>query len=118
VTLVPLDATNDVPATRGFIDRLRARPTTPPAAYVTALLAAQEDFVASGQYFFWDPFAAATMLDGRLAGFVERRLGVDLTPGPNNGALMVMNDGPAIRVAVSGDAAMFERTLLDTLGPA
>jgi pyrimidine-specific ribonucleoside hydrolase len=116
--LVALDATSDVPVTLGFVDRLRARPKTSASTYVGNLLAGQDEFVRSGQYFFWDPFAAATAIDHRLAGFVERGLDVDLRPGGPNGSLVVVDGDPRVSVAVSADANAFEQSLLDTLSPA
>ena len=115
--LVALDATSDVPITRGLVDRLRARPKTAASVYVGDLLAHQDDFIRSGQYFFWDPFAAATAIDHSLAGFVERGLDVDLRPGGPNGSLLAVDGAPRVSLAVSANANAFEQSLLDTLSP-
>src|SRR6185369_4531545 len=96
-----------------FVERLRARATTPAATYVADLLTAQDDFVRSGNYFFWDPLAAASAMDGRLAGFVDRRLAVEV--GPDGGRVVGAEDGGMVRLAVSADADAFERLMIETL---
>jgi inosine-uridine nucleoside N-ribohydrolase len=118
VTLVALDACGDVPVTVSFIDRLRVRAMSPSGAYVVNLLTAQDEFVRSGGYFFWDPLAAAIAIDGRLAGFLDRRLGVDVATGGPSGRVVARADGGLVRLAVSADAAGFERSLLETLSGA
>jgi pyrimidine-specific ribonucleoside hydrolase len=57
VTLVPLDATNAVPITSFFVDVLGRHLGTPAAEAVHDLIA-DDPFLVSGQYFFWDPLAA------------------------------------------------------------
>ena len=116
--LVALDATSDVPVTLGFVDRAARAPKTAASTYVGNLLAGQDDFVRSGQYFFWDPFAAATAIDHSLAGFVERGLDVDFARAMPNGSLVAMDGEPQVQRRSSANANAFEQSLLDTLSPA
>ena len=52
VTLVPLDATNYVPLTMDFYKRLERDRTTSVAEFVYRVLAAREENVRSGRYYF------------------------------------------------------------------
>ena len=65
ITLIPLDATNKVPLTRKFIDRLGRQPS------IAAQLASQSWQLVAGQegaeqYYFWDTLTAAAMWDRLL----------------------------------------------------
>jgi pyrimidine-specific ribonucleoside hydrolase len=72
VTLVPLDATNEVPVTPEFVARLDAEQATPEAEFVAALLAANAESIAAGDYYFWDPLAAAVLGDPGLVTLTPR----------------------------------------------
>ena len=67
ITLVPLDATNDAPVNLDFYRNLEANHSTPEAEFVYRILTDQLDFIASGGYSFWDPLAAALLVDESLA---------------------------------------------------
>jgi inosine-uridine nucleoside N-ribohydrolase len=107
VELVPLDATNDVPAT------IFVRAALEPAHYATRAAGVAWDlFNATGLYaggsYFWDPLAAAAVVDPGLIRLADARVRVgadgELLPGAN-----------AIRVALGADRARFERAFLDVL---
>ncbi|HNS51920.1 MAG TPA: nucleoside hydrolase [Anaerolineae bacterium] len=115
VTLVPLDATGDVPVTSGFYKRLKRDRGTPAAEFVYRVLTQQEAKIRAGGYSFWDPFAAAVAVDGSLATFAEVRLSVIEEEGPESGRTAAGDAGQPVRVAVGADAAGFETLFLDGL---
>jgi pyrimidine-specific ribonucleoside hydrolase len=114
VTLVPLDATNSVLVTTGFVARLEGRCTTASASFVYDLLRSNRVFVESGDYFFWDPMAAAILTDEGLATFQEIGLRV-VENGSESGRTLRVDNSAKVRVAVKADGARFEELFLDTL---
>ena len=72
IRLVPLDATNKVPLTRSFVDRFR-RETLGPDATVVGNWYAQLVKPELGEYFHWDPMAAALALRPELCRRLETR---------------------------------------------
>ena len=113
VTLVPLDATNDVPVTPQFVDRLNAEMTTPEAEFVAALLANNAESIESGSYFFWDPLAAAVMSDPSLVTLTPRDVTVVDIPGaPDDGRTKPIANGSEILVATAPDGEALEATLI------
>jgi inosine-uridine nucleoside N-ribohydrolase len=115
ITLVPLDATNSVPLTMDFFKRLEKDRTTSVAEFVYRVLAAQEENVRSGYYYFWDPLAAAIATEDELGVFQEKRLVVVQEEGPESGRTMESQDGSLIRVAVGADRERFETLFLDAV---
>ena len=114
VALIALDATNDAPIDRAAADEVRAAVAAPGGRFVADLLDAQADFVATGEYFFWDPLAAVALTDPRIAGFLRERLDVVAT-GDESGRVVRSPLGGEVSIAVSADAAAFRRTFLQVL---
>jgi pyrimidine-specific ribonucleoside hydrolase len=113
ITLVPLDATNQVPVTPRFAEEHTA--ATPEAEFVLAVV----NIVAQyGDFYFWDPLGAAIATDDSLATLEERHLVVTTDEGAESGRLVDSEQGSAIRVAVDADAARFETLFMDTLNQA
>lgn len=115
VTLVPLDATNHAKATPAFLDRLAADRTTPSAQFAYEALAARRGELESGFYYFWDPLAAATLVDATLTTFEERPLDVVVDEGPESGRIIPADGGRADRFATTADGPRFEQLFLDAL---
>jgi pyrimidine-specific ribonucleoside hydrolase len=115
VTLVPLDATNHVPATMDFFNRLKANQQTDEAKFVFDVLNAQKDFVASGGYYFWDPLTASVLVDESLATFETRALTVITAEGPESGRLAAAEAGAKVRYATTADPSRFEAQFLEAL---
>jgi pyrimidine-specific ribonucleoside hydrolase len=67
VTLVPLDATEDVPFTAYFVEALERHRGTPVADAVAAVIRANEPIFTQGSYQFWDTLATALVVDPSLA---------------------------------------------------
>jgi len=115
VTLVPLDATNHAPVTTAFADRLAGDVVTPQAAFCSDVLTQLSDSIASGGYYFWDPFAAAVLTDESLGSFGSRALAVVTDEGPESGRVISSENGPLTRFATSADVHRFEQLFLDTV---
>jgi inosine-uridine nucleoside N-ribohydrolase len=117
VTLVPLDATNHVPVTTNFIERLKDDRQTPEARFVYDVLSQTQyyDFVKSGTYYFWDPLAAALLTDNSLAAFETRTVTVIEEEGNHSGQTQASESGASVRMAGDVDAKRFEQLFLDTL---
>ena len=109
VTLVPLDATNQVPVTAFLADALARYHYATPAATVASELVAATDMASGGSY-HWDPLAAVTLTRPALVRTAPRRL--DVT---GDGRTIAAADGAAVEVVTSVDRAGFEQELLSTL---
>ncbi len=86
VVLVGLDATNAVPVTPEFVERLNAEKASPAADFVALLMENNAESIASGGYYFWDPLAAVVMADNELVTRTPRNVTVIDRPGdPEDG---------------------------------
>ncbi len=112
VTMVPLDATDDLPVTKAWFDELAAHRTTVAANAVHDLFAASRPFDLG--FFFWDEFAAAVAFDETVATFDERSIVVEVA-GSEQGQTRIDPDGTSVRVALTASTEQFERQLLTTL---
>ncbi len=113
ITLVPLDATNEVPVTPEFVAQLDAEKSTPEAEFVAALLANNAESIASGSYYFWDPLAAVVMSDPSLVTLTPRDVTVIDIPGaPDDGRTKPVANGSEILVATAPDGDALEASLI------
>jgi inosine-uridine nucleoside N-ribohydrolase len=115
ITLVALDATNEVPVTVEFMEKLEAAQDTPEAQFIYQALSGNMESIESGGYFFWDPLAAMVMSDPELVTLTTRTVTVVDVPGPEDGRTKPVGNGPQIQVATDPDAAMFEQLFIDRL---
>jgi inosine-uridine nucleoside N-ribohydrolase len=119
VVLVGLDASSRAPVDQAFLDLLAGNTHTTAAGLVATLLAGNPQ-VASGEAYFWDPLAAAAVLDEGLLTTEVARIDVVTEEGVDSGRTRRDADGSRVTVAVDADADAFERLLvrtLDGLGP-
>jgi len=114
ITLVPLDATNQVKITDDFYRHLQAGHLTPEATWIFDLFTRERGYFQANDY-FWDQLAAAVLTDESLVTFEDDTLCVVEEEGPQSGQTQVVTGCPNIRVAVSVNAARFEQVFLDTL---
>ena len=114
ITLVPLDATNDVPFTRGFYERLRADALTRPAVFTYNLIYLNPWWLDGGMY-WWDTLTAAAALDTSLITVRDANLDVITDEGPEIGRVVESPAGSPTRVAVAADARHFEALFLAVL---
>ncbi|MEO6351172.1 MAG: nucleoside hydrolase [Candidatus Limnocylindrales bacterium] len=115
VTLVPLDATNEVPITAAFADSLKTSADSESAEFVSQVLTQRMPFILDGGYDFWDPFAAAVLVDEGLTSFQSASLTVETVEGPDSGRIIEVASGPEVRFAASANRHEFEQELLTTL---
>ncbi|HEY4640060.1 MAG TPA: nucleoside hydrolase [Thermoanaerobaculia bacterium] len=117
-TLVPLDASDHVPLNLPFYDRLQQRHTTPQAAFIYQVLTADIPFVQSGTFFFWDPLAAATLVDPTVTSGKTLKLRVvqELDEEADHSAQLVEDpSGAPIDVMLDANADAFYDLFLDTI---
>jgi len=115
IVLIPLDATDDVPVTRGFYKSLDKNRNTPAAKLVYEMLTANLDFVDSGGFQFWDSLTSATFTDQSIVTFKELNLMIVEEEGPESGRTKQDSNGAKIKVAVSADQNKFEQLFLTVL---
>ena len=117
-TLVPLDASNHVPLNLAFYDRIQQRHATPQAAFVYQALTADIPFVQSGDFFFWDPLAAAVLTDPGVASGKTLKLRVvqELDEeADRSGQLVEDPNGASIDVMLDANADGFYDLFLDVI---
>jgi pyrimidine-specific ribonucleoside hydrolase len=115
ITLVPLDATNTVPVTEAFITRLENDRSTSVAEFVYRVLNAQEEFIRTGSYYFWDPLAAGIATDQGLGSFQELSLIVVEEEGAESGRTLESENGVVVLVALNAYQERFEVLFLDAV---
>lgn len=145
ITLVPLDATNKVPLTDAFVARTQQSQKTPTESFVARIFQKIKASTTNGEYFHWDPLAAAVSVRPELCDKMQQiRLTVVASPGQDSGpdqampqesfpftsgmgtrrfALDEQAAGATIRSAEGGlidvcqhvDAAAFEAEFIDTI---
>jgi purine nucleosidase len=113
ITLVALDATNHVPLTAAFLDRLAAHPAA------AAQIAAQSWRLVVKQlggepYYFWDTLTAAALLEPSLVRTERLKIRV-ITSGASQGRTVEDARGTAIDVALDADREKVERMFLTIL---
>ena len=112
---MPLDATNHAPLTMDFYRRLEADRSTPEAEFVHQVLSQMQDFINSGDYYFWDPLAAPVAVDESLATCHPETLKVIEEGGPESGRTLAAADGGTVGVCTEAHGATFEEEFLNTL---
>ena len=73
ITLVPLDATYQLPVTQDIAKLFRERATTPEARFLEAVFEHEMDLIKAGIYYFWDPMAASAVVDRDIMQFEQRK---------------------------------------------
>jgi inosine-uridine nucleoside N-ribohydrolase len=109
ITLVPLDATNDVPLNTAVAERLGRSPS---AAFVRRLITS---FPPPLPYYFWDELAAAVLVEPTVGRYATKRLTVIEREGPESGRTVRAAHGARVRVTIAADRARFERSFTSTL---
>jgi pyrimidine-specific ribonucleoside hydrolase len=107
VTLVPLDATNYVPADLNSYRVLQANRRTPEAEFVYQVLSKRMDAILAGYNSFWDPLSAAIAVDESIASIKDGNVLVITDEGPHSGATRLVARGAPVRYAKSADAERF-----------
>ena len=116
IYLTALNATDFVPITFDFSDRLAADNTTVATATVVTILADPDvqGFMRQGLMYWWDPLNAAAAISGHLVTYDRTRLTV-VQSGAEAGRTVVDPRGAQIRLGVAADAQAFEDHFLAML---
>lgn len=113
--LVDMSGADEIPVACGRETSLQGGHTSPEATFIFDLLTGMYGFIKSGGYYFWDPLAAAVMVDESLATLQTRRIMIVEDEGPESGRTKSVDDGFEVIVAVSADGPRFEDIFLDTI---
>ena len=99
ITLVPLDATNDVPVPVGYGETLAGAEQ---AAAISRLSSYVDDFpaVTSGFYYFWDELAATVITNPEVVATETATIAVS-TSGPDGGRTIRDNEGYTVTLATA-----------------
>ena len=92
IMLIPLDLTNTVPLNWEIYHLFESNKNTPLNDFLFHLIQLNKKFMASGQWYFWDPMAAVLMLNSTFFSCHEAKL-VVLPSGPKKteGRVLVDN---------------------------
>jgi purine nucleosidase len=116
ISLTALNATDFVPITFEFADRLAADNTTVATATVVTILADPDvrEFMRQGLMYWWDPLNAAAAITGRFVTYEPIRLSV-VQSGAEAGRTVVDPRGARVDLGVAADAQAFEDHFLAML---
>ncbi len=110
ITLIPLDATNEVPTTEEFRTRLESVMQTPEAEIVHQLVRPE-----MGGY-FWDQLAAVALTNSSVVTFESHYIEVLIDDENQTGwTQSIAQDPPNTQVAVHADAELFEDLFIETI---
>ena len=115
VTLVPLDATNDVPFTQYFADVLERNLRTSEAEAAFALISTNKDLFLSDGYSFWDTLATALVFQPDLATWDKTPVSVTASTGAVGWTARDDRTSPVLFANGVPDPLAFEREYLTTL---
>jgi inosine-uridine nucleoside N-ribohydrolase len=113
VTLVPLDATNDIPVPADIVAQLEPDHTAAGADIMYELYA-RNPYLSTPGNFLWDPLAALTLTVPDLATWADAAVTVTTT-GTQAGRIVRADGGRAIRFASGADAGRSYAALLAAL---
>jgi inosine-uridine nucleoside N-ribohydrolase len=116
VTLVPLDATDDVPFTTFFVDALAEHAGSPEARAAQRIILANEPIFTGPGYSFWDTLATALVFRPELATWDEAPVMVTASQDAGAGWIDRWDEGVPVRFAREvPDPLAFEREYLSVL---
>ena len=113
ITLVGLDATDDVPVPADIVDQLAADHAAA-GADIAYEMYARTPFLAGSGNSYWDPLAAITLTDPSVAGWEDVALTMQPS-GRDAGRLVRDPSGRPARVAMSADPDAFMPAFLGAL---
>lgn len=113
ITLVPLDATNDVPSAIFTLQALDHYHQTRAAQAVYDMYQADPSLY-DGFTYFWDALAAAVVVEPELVELETMQLKV-VQDGPDQGRTVEDDDGAEITVAIGADRSGFETNFISIL---
>ena len=115
ITLVPLDATDQIPVSEAFRQRLRADQTTQASRFAYRVLDRLHRLASSRDFFLWDPMTVAVGLDDSLGTYEQRSLSVITEESLHSGQTRPDPKGVTVRVCKRIDQQRFESVVIDAL---
>ncbi len=113
LTLVPLDAADQVPLDTSFYKQLSQYQDTAAAKAVYGMLTETRAYQDKGKLF--DPLVHAIATDPTLAGYATKRVAVVEEEGADAGRTVVTAQGKEVRIATSVNVDRFMQTFLKGL---
>lgn len=118
ITLIPLDATNDVPVDMSLFRQFEQQHDSRVSTFVFNVFYINQGWIRSGYYYLWDTVAAAAMTSPEVVVYETFNLEVVTEPGPDYGRTFAGNTGRPVRVAVGADPEIFKAMFVRVLrGP-
>lgn len=114
IVMVGLDATNAVPVTRSFVQRLRAEGSGVAVDLMAAMIERNKLADAFDSY-FWDGLAVACLLDPAVVQLEQAGIRVVTGDGPDSGRTVRDAQGTTMSIAVDGDQTRFEAIAIASL---
>ena len=116
ITIVPLDATNEVPVSMAFLQRLARERAHPLADFAGQCWATTVGTIPAYEYvyFMWDTLTTGYLGAPALFRFEAVETVVDVAP-PSAGRIRIAPGGRRVRAAVGADSAGFHDWLLGLL---
>lgn len=112
ITLVPLDATMDVPMDQAFFNQLATiKPKTRAAQFLYQLLTNNKNVFLNEDWYFWDPLAAVITQNQSIAFCQMMELKVSI----KSGAIRKDPVGKNVNVCSKVNVALFQSHLIKTL---
>ena len=115
ITLVPLDATDQVPLTDDLVQRLAAGPATPASQFTLRAIRRIRPLLRGQAFYLWDPLAAAVAVHPEMVTCEQRRVRVVQEPGRELGRVVEDGAGGVVDIAVQVDRPAFERAFVASL---
>ena len=115
IRLMPLDATQALPVTPQFVDRVRTRPRDQTSGLLLSLLEAVREYIDAGIYHFWDVLAAVATARPDVLACREERIEVVTQEGPTLGRTRATDSGTPVCVVEEINRQVFEEDLLKAI---
>ena len=108
-TLIPIDATNDVPITQASATAIAGDHSTPEATYAAAVASSPLFALRSVEpVYWWDPLAAVVAVTGQGVTLATDHVRI-VASGPDAGHTIIDPSGPTITYAASANPATFQQ---------
>jgi 5'-nucleotidase len=116
IRLLPLDASQSLPITPAFVQRLREGRRDATSNLLLALLNAVDDGIEGGWYYFWDTLAGVVAARPDVAGSYGARVEVETKDISTLGQTKIVeNGGASVRVGEEINRQKFEDDYLKTV---
>lgn len=115
VTLVPLDATYNLPISPEFMKRVAESPRDQTSELLLNLLKAVEDGIDGGWFFFWDTLAAVAAAQTEVMATYDVKLEIETEDESTLGQSRLSGDGVSVLVSEEVNPKAFEAHFLDAL---